>query len=57
MHRVQTAQLFNDQKQKEYYREVGDKKILPFLWWPQASQGNEVDLFRRLKGKASSSNG
>jgi hypothetical protein len=51
MYRVQTAQLFNDQEQKEHHREVGNQKILPFLWWPQASQGNEVDSFRRFQGE------
>jgi hypothetical protein len=32
MHRVQTAQLYDYEKQKEHDREVGEKKILSFLW-------------------------
>jgi hypothetical protein len=51
MHRVQTAHLYDDQEQEEHHREVGNKKILPLLWWPQASQGNEVDLFHRFQGE------
>ena len=47
MHRVQAAELFNDQKQEEYDRKVGYQEILPFLWSAQVPQGNEIEPFRR----------
>jgi hypothetical protein len=48
---VQTAKLFDDEKQEKYDRKVGDKEILPFLWGPQATQGNEISKVRRFQGE------
>ncbi len=47
LHGLQTAELYDDQEQKDHAESAGNEKILQVLPVPQAAPGNEVNGKRR----------